>query len=205
MKKHSAFLAKFLFSVIILCLSYGISNAQQRYKHVPRVKVKANKKEIVSYNKTEKEAVTATFIAEENQLVDNKAGEPIIEPDVNIEVSSSPVVVPIHTNQKKSSKVPFKTKKVAQKASSRFFTEKLKENSRLLSIKEVDKTNMSGGLIAMIILYAVGGLLVLLAVLFFYILPGFSLIAFLIMIIIGAVLLAAASVMLALWRAGVFQ
>lgn len=172
---------------------YNTSSAQVRYRHVPRVKVDGQKSAKRTVRE-EKIVSSTTSIFENEEAADMKTA---YEPQVNIEntsiVSTSDeiLVADIKTTSVVKHKGALKNNK---KSGRDLFTQKVKENSKLMDVKDVKKTNMEKWLICMIILYAFGLIFMIVAFIFlaysyFYLTLSY------VFIIIGAVCLLAASIM----------
>lgn len=205
---------KNLFAAFFLLLTaIPVLTAQQRYKHVPRVKVK-NHQNVNKVNSEVLPSVNTVTIASyqpEIHTVNNPflcptgVVESTIPADDKTLVASSSSDTEIKTNRNKHIEIKTKHHKTHSSKKASWFIDQITKNSHLLKVKEIDKTNISVPLLLMIIFYILGAILLLLAVILFYAMPGFTLLAFLILLIAGAVFLIAASVMLTLFKIGVFS
>src|SRR5688500_18974155 len=157
-------LKKFGLALVAMTLMLTAANAQQRYKHMPRVKIDKNRVETVSTNETKATSTTTAQMSNiEENVAMNEATTPVIEN--NSTVASTENVVVIETKTKsvvKHSKV-VKEKRNADK---NVFTKTVKENSKLMDVKDVKKSNMETWLMIFIILLAVGMLFIILAIVF---------------------------------------
>ena len=187
-------------ALIAMTLMLTAANAQSRYKTHPRVKIGKNETQKVDINqeKTTPVTTTAQFIqVEENNAVAVENSTPATE-NVTVASTSQEVVV---VNHKTTSVVKHPEMiKAKKKADKQAFTDKVKNNSKLLDVKDVKKTNMETWLLIMIILYAAGLVFIILGVVFTFTLFGpLGLIFY----IIGALCLIAASIVLILGLTGV--
>ncbi len=192
-------LKKFSLALVAMTLVLTAANAQQRYKHVPRTKIK--KQEVVSVENQQTITNTTTQI----MLAEEKSAPVVTETAATVE-ENAPVVastenVIVASTKTKSVVKHNKVEKVTKKASKESFTNKVKNNSKLMDVKDVKKSNMEKWLLIMIILYAAGLFFIILGIVFLYTLfiPGL----YYAFIILGALCLIAASVILPLGLAGV--
>jgi hypothetical protein len=154
-------------ALIAMTLMLTAANAQARYKHVPRVKVDVNRTEKVSIpEETQTAPVVTTSIinAEETKTV--ATSEATTVNTENTTVASTTEEAVVVTNKTTSVVKNDHIEKVDKKADAASFTKRIKENSKLLDVKEVKKTNMARWVLIMIILLAAAFLFTILAVVF---------------------------------------
>lgn len=193
-------LKKFGLAMVAMTLMLTAANAQQRYKHMPRVKIDKNRVETVSTNQTKATSTTTAQMSNiEENVAANEASTPIV--DNNSTVASTENVVVLET---KTTSVVNHHKVVKQErnADKNVFTKSVKENSKLMDVKDVKKSNMETWLMIFIILLAVGMLFIILAIVFTFAIYTLAVLA-LIFYIIGALCLIAAGIILPLGLAGV--
>jgi hypothetical protein len=191
---------KFTTTFLAFLLLIGIASAQSRYKHLPRVKIEP--KQTVKTSKQDKltnQPATIHFITE----VEESA------PTINIstadenEVATASAETVTTTSKKHTTKInrqhPIKT---TRKVNMQSFTEKIKANGKLLDIKDLQKTNMETILLVMILLYIVGGVMLIIGLVL--LLATYNFTTGLVLLLIGSGLLLAASTILTLYRLGIF-
>jgi membrane-bound ClpP family serine protease len=142
--------------LFMLLIISPLANAQSRYKH-PRVKVDKVRTEEKPVNIHKNEVIIPLEIENEPVVETN-----VIEPTEVATVSSKDIVV---KNQKKSSHFPKLEKKI-KKANKDVFTQKVKDESRLMEVKDVKKTALIGYLLWFIIVLILGIALFVLAFVF---------------------------------------
>ncbi len=156
------------YALALLALTFMLTaaNAQSRYKHVPRVKVEGKKTEKMATK--EKATVTpaaTTTTAEYINVDENKAVATVpttSSDNTSVASTSENVVVVDHKTTTSANKV-VKNNKKADKGS---FTQKLKENTKLMDVKEVKKSNLERWLLIFIILISAAVLFLILAIVF---------------------------------------
>lgn len=171
--------------LMTLLVMLPVLTAQSRYRHVPRVKV--DKIRVI-----EKPVITnkSTIDLEPEIMVAEKV-EPITLTEVAT-LSTNDVVI-----AKEKSFVPMKFHSVKkdQKANKDAFTEKVKQESKLLQVKDVKKTTLIGFLLWFVIVVILAVVLLALA---FILLGALAFSFWYILLIIGAVVLVVAIVLLIL-------
>jgi hypothetical protein len=193
-------LKKFGLALVAMTLMLTAANAQARYKHVPRVKIdKTPAVATVQEQKATNTTTTQIMNVSETNVATNEAITPAIENNSTVASSTEEVVI-----------ADFKTKTVVQhnkivknnkKADQNVFTNKVKNNSKLMDVKDVKKTNLERWLLIFIILMAVGIVFLILAFVFLFAL--YSLALYYVFLIIAVLCLIAAGVILPLGLAGV--
>ncbi len=188
-------------ALLAMMLMLTAANAQSRYKHVPRVKVdrKYTEKVTVKEKKSANTTTTAFINVEENNTVATET--PVVTSTENTTVASTTEDVVIVNNKTNNVVKHNKVVKNNKKADRDAFTNKVKDNSKLLDVKDVQKTAMEKWVLIMIILYAVGIVFLILAFVFLYAI--FSAALYYVFLIIGLLCLLAASIILPLGLAGV--
>jgi ABC-type multidrug transport system fused ATPase/permease subunit len=202
-------LKHFGLALIAMTLMLTAANAQARYKHVPRVKVdKMERAKITGTKKTSTKTTTQYINIEENKAVASDVPATVNATE-NTEVASSSEEVVVVNKKTKSIVKHNKVVKVKKnkKANTDSFTNKVKENSKLMDIKDVKKSALAKWVIIMIILFAVGLLFLILAFVFLYagILTYATLFLYYIFLIIGLLCIAGGGVVLTLGLMGVMS
>jgi len=191
-------LKKFGLAVVATTLMLTAANAQQRYKHVPRVKIKKQEVAVVENEQTYTTTTSQMMVAEEKTT-------PVVNESVATVSETAPVVASTENNvvavtKTKSVVSHNKVEKLNHKASKESFTNKVKDNSKLMDVKDVKKSNMEKWLLIMIILLAVGLVFLILGVVLTF--AVFSPIGW-IFYIIGALCWTGAGIVLILGLTGV--
>jgi hypothetical protein len=142
-------------ALVAFCFMLTLANAQARYKHMPRVKVdKQAKATVVEQTPT----TTAAIINTENNVA---ITTPVAENTTTVASTNEEVVV---LETKTTSAVKHQSiVKQNKKADHNAFTKKVKENSKLMDVKDVKKTALQKWLLYMIICLAIAVLFTILA------------------------------------------
>lgn len=150
-------LKKYSIIILLLFIISPIANAQSRYKH-PRVKVDKvyTEEKPVSSRKNEVIIPLETKIV---PVVENNS----IEPTGVATITSEEIV--LNDEKKSTTKIPQVEKKV-KKANKDAFTQKVKQESKLMEVKDVKKTAIIGYLLWFIIVLLLGIALFVLAFVF---------------------------------------
>src|SRR5688572_11698754 len=127
-------------ALLAFCFMLSMANAQARYKHMPRVKVDKQAKTTVVEQKSAVNATTAAIInTESNTTIASEVTAPVENTTV---ASTTEEVVVVET--KTTSAVKDQTVvKENKKADHNAFTKKVKENSKLMDVKDVKKSAMA--------------------------------------------------------------
>jgi len=185
---------KYILPVIILLITFAASvnplSAQKRYKHVPRVKVDK------TYNKEVKEqSATSTPVTQEIIVSENiSAPETQTVAEESYVVEKTKEVKPVHVKKKSVVTKPVAKKSFLQKDIERY-TEKLKTNSKLFNVKDVEKTKIIGFIIWFIVVIILAAILLAVA---FVLLGAISYSLWYIFLVVGAVALVIAIILLIL-------
>ncbi len=149
-------------ALLAMVIMIASANAQSRYKHVPRVKVdKKTEKITLPQEKAVATPTTSAYLAVEE--TNTTAAEPVVNAENTTVASSTDEVVTINHKTKsviKHDKVEKNNKKTDRSS----FTKKVKENSKLLDVKDVKKANLQKWLLYMIICLIVAVVFTILAV-----------------------------------------
>jgi len=150
-------LKKCSFVLLLLLIVSPIANAQSRYKH-PRVKVDKVYTEDKPVKVDRNEVIIPLEIEHEPVVVTN-----IVEPTEVATTTSKEIVV---ANEKKSTSHLPKVEKKIKKANKDAFTQKVKDESKLMEVKDVKKPALIGYLLWFIIILLLGAALFVLAFVF---------------------------------------
>lgn len=179
-------------------------SAQSRYKHVPRVQVDANRVEKTNIKMKKVEtvsfhSVTNEVVVEENNASVSKDEEVLA---VNEVASASDEELVLVKKQPRSQILHKKSMKANKKVDLNFFTNKIKENSKLLKVQDAAKTNGALPIILLIVFYVLAVVFTVLCILFL-LGSGYNFTLFLVFLILALVFALAASVLLTLIKIGV--
>lgn len=154
---------KTLMMLVIMSMLAVTVSAQRMHKH-PRVTVKANKVTLNKKGSNDAENVmmpaTATLMQEEN--VANVASETLIN-EVAVATTETKAEV---KNIRKNIVNSVVVKDVKQMFDFSTYAQQLKEHSRLMKVKEVEKTALEKWIMWMIILFAAAFVFTIMAVIF---------------------------------------
>src|SRR5687767_7554689 len=127
-------LKKFGLALVAMTLMLTAANAQQRYKHMPRVKIDKTPVATVSTKETKATSTTTAQMSnvEENVAV-NEASAPVIENNTTVASTDNVVVADVKT---KSAVAHHKVVKNSNKVKHDSFTSTVKENSKLMDVKD---------------------------------------------------------------------
>lgn len=192
-------LKKFGLAVVAMTLMLTAANAQQRYKHVPRVKIKKHEVAVVESEQTNTTTTSQMMVAEEKST-------PVVNETVSTVSETAPVVASTENNviaETKTKSVVHhnKVEKVNKRASKESFTNKVKDNSKLMDVKDAKKSNMERWVLIMIILLAAALIFTILALIFLFATYIYAL--YLVFIIIAGLCWIGAGVVLLLGLLGV--
>ena|SRR5688572_20442388 len=210
--------------IVVMTLMITAANAQRRYNHLPRVKVE---KHYASQGETElkpSSGINTVNALNENgvQLVTTTA-DVIVTPATNVVenttvVTASDDVEVVKTKTVSKTKIKTDKKKNTQTLNkfnpfkwnmkekiNELYTKKLKENSKLLDVKDTKKSQMARWLLLMIIFLGVGLLLIILAVIFTFTYSYGLYVMATIFYIIGSLLIVAGLVFMVLGLTGVMS
>jgi hypothetical protein len=190
-------------ALIAFCFMLTIANAQARYKHMPRVKIeKQPRTVVVGQEKTMGTTTAAIVNTEANTSVATESTTPVIENTTVASNNEDVVVLETKTKSVVKHKKAIKSKRTADK---NVFTKRVKENSKLMDVKDVKKAALQRWLMLMIIFLAIGVLCIILALVFSftYLLSLYVLAT--ILYIVGALLITAGLVFLVLGLTGVMS
>lgn len=177
-------------TLIAIMLMIGITNAQSRYKHLPRVKVEVKKTEKVDHG-TQKITTTSKLIEVEETGLLPVENITYVENTTVASTNEEVIIVTEKTRPVVKSDPIVRIRKIIDRD---IFTTTLKENSRLMEVKEVKKTYLQKWLLIMIILLAVGVVCFILGAIFsftfgfgwiFWTLGGLCWVAALVVLILG--------------------
>ena len=154
-------------AILAMMVMLTAANAQSRYKHVPRVKVdKKNHSKVTMPVEKATTTTTAEFIqAEENNVVASE----VITVNENTTVASAEQEVVVNNNKSNSVVHHNKVVKNTQKADKDNFTNTVKDNSKLMDVKDVKKAAMERWLLWMIICLAIAVVFTILAAVFIFV------------------------------------
>lgn len=156
---------KTLMMLVMMSMLAVTVSAQRMHKH-PRVTVKANKVTLNKKGSKDAEKVmmpaTATLMQEEN--VANAESETLVN-EVAVATTETKAEV---KNARKNIVNSVVVKDVKQMFDFSTYAQQLKEHSRLMKVKDVEKTALEKWILWMIILFAAALVFSILAVVFFY-------------------------------------
>jgi len=186
------------FTVAVAALMLTLCSCTSWHYNHPRVKVDANRTQDVAYSKPA-ENTTASQIQEENVTVPNQENveltvastEKTLATDTKVKENKAPVV--------KTVKAKTKTGK-ADKFNLFSYTKKLVSESKLLKVKDVEKSAISGWLRLFILFIVIGFILIIIGVILSVVVPGPI---WWIFYLFGALLIVAALIILILGLVGI--
>lgn len=157
---------KTLMMLVMMFMSAVAVSAQRVHKH-PRVTVKANKVVLNKKGSKDVEKVmtpaTASLIQEENvantesEILENEVAVATTETKADVKEARKNIVKSVVVKEDVKSMFDFTT-----------YAQQLKEHSRLMKVKEVEKTALERWVLWMIILFAAAFMFTILAIIFFY-------------------------------------
>ncbi len=183
--KKNYFIKRTVLVLMTILVMLPVLTAQSRYRHVPRVKVDKTKS-------FEKPIITnkATIDLEPEILVTEE-----VKPNTLTEVATTSTSDVVISKEKISTPIKFHSVKKNQKANKDAFTERVKQEGKLLQVKDVKKTNLIGFILWFIIVLALAVVLVVLA---FILLGALAFSLWYIFLIIGGAVLVLAIILLIL-------
>lgn len=183
--KKNYFIKRTVLVLMTLLVMLPALTAQSRYRHVPRVKVDKTRAIEKPLEKTQ-----VIIDIEPETIIANEV-EPITLTEVATTTSNEVVIV----KERDHTTIPFHSIKKSQKANKDAFTERVKQESKLLQVKDVKKTNLIGFILWFIIVLALAVVLVVLA---FILLGALAFSLWYIFLIIGGAVLVLAIILLIL-------
>lgn len=198
-------LKKISTTLFVLVLALTTAAAQGRYKHLPRVKVDVNRTEKSIVEKKTKnvevnQTTTANLVVEESPS--NEIASSTITENVEVASANTDEIMVVQEKSKTSIKQK-KAVKAKKKVDIQFFTQQIKEKSKLLDVKDTEKTNANIPLILLIVFYILAVIFTVLCIVFL-LGSGYNFTLFLVFLILALVFALAASVLLTLMKIGVF-
>lgn len=190
--------------VLILILGSGLTMAQSRYKHVPRVKVDVKHKQNAvtqkQSNKVDFHSVNETHMEANSETAEVIPA--VVEETEVATVTEDPVIANNPVKQIRTVK-PVKELKEKRKGSLDLFGDHFNIKSKLLKVKSVDKTQGTVGIILLIAFYVLSILFTVLCIVFLLDPNPGSFTLFLVFLILAIVFAIAGSIMLTLLKLGV--
>ncbi len=189
-------------TIFAICLVFTVASAQARYKHVPRVKVDINRTEQAIEKQEKKNPSLPANITTGYMSADMEKTNPSV--DETTVASSSPEEVIVPNTPVKTVVKEVKTTHANKKTDRQLFTQKVKEDSKWLKVKEAKKTHANVPLILLIIFYVLAFIFILIAIIMLLSTTFYDFTLFLVFLILGITFALAASILLTLMKLGVF-
>lgn len=192
--------------VLAILMGTGLTMAQSRYKHVPRIKVDVKHQQDNKISNKKKDKINFSPVATENNL-DVASNENVnLTPVEGTEVASTSNETVVVATPKTKTTIAKSPKITKQKPKAKFdlFGDHFNMKSKLLKVKSVDKAQGTVGIILLISFYVLAILFTILCIVFLFdtVNPA-AWTLFLVFLILAIVFALAGSVMLTLLKLGV--
>jgi hypothetical protein len=189
------FIKKTLLVFTGICLMIGVTQAQARYKHIPRIKIKKNTVQSTIVNKEVSTTVIFNTPVNTESVIENKPSVIETEITTDSESTSEPLL-------QNSPVKHIRNANIQHHITSGKLNNMLHKHKRLSHPKGIQRTQASVAVILLIVFYILAAIFAVVSILFLYIPPG-NFIMFLVFLILAIVFGLAGSILSILLKFGV--